>query len=65
VQAGDSFTAFNGIPAGRNAGVRHLLADGDQVQIGGTVLRYLCPPGSVGPGGRPGTEPGAAEDSGA
>lgn len=41
IQNGDSFTAFNGILASQNAGVRHQLADGDQIQIGGTTLRYF------------------------
>lgn len=39
-QAGDSLTVFNNIPASRNAGVWHQLCEGDQLQIGGTVLRY-------------------------
>jgi len=39
-QTGDSFTAFNSIPASRNAGVCHQLREGDQLQIGRTVLRY-------------------------
>lgn len=40
-QTGDSPTIINNIPAGRNAGVRQLLSDGDQIQIGRTVLRYV------------------------
>ncbi len=42
-QNGDSPTAINGIPATRNARMRHELAEGDQIQIGGTVLRCLRP----------------------
>jgi pSer/pThr/pTyr-binding forkhead associated (FHA) protein len=41
VQVGDSFTAINNIPVTRNAGVRHELMEGDQLQIGSTVLRYV------------------------
>ena len=40
VQAGDSRTVINNIPVTRNAGVRHELMEGDQIQIGNTVLRY-------------------------
>ena len=39
-QTGDSVTAFNNIPASRNAGVRHQLCEGDQLQIGSTILVY-------------------------
>jgi hypothetical protein len=40
-QTGDSYTAINNISVTRNAGVRHELAEGDQIQFGQTVLRYL------------------------
>jgi S-DNA-T family DNA segregation ATPase FtsK/SpoIIIE len=39
-QSGDSPTLVNGVPVPRNADVRHALADGDQIAIGSTVLRY-------------------------
>jgi hypothetical protein len=39
-QAGDSSTVINNIPLSRLAGVKHALMEGDQIQVGGTIMRY-------------------------
>lgn len=39
-QVGDSATVINNIPVSRLAGVKHALMEGDQIQVGGTILRY-------------------------
>lgn len=41
-QAGDSATVINNIPLSRLAGVKHALLEGDQIQVGGTIMRYRC-----------------------
>lgn len=40
VQTGDSLTVINNIPLSRLAGVKHALMEGDQIQVGGTIMRY-------------------------
>lgn len=37
---GESCTVINNIPLSRNAGIKHELMEGDQIQVGGTVIRY-------------------------
>jgi hypothetical protein len=49
-QTGDSGTAINNIPLSRLAGVRHALMEGDQIQVGGTTMRYCHREDLTGPG---------------
>ena len=40
-QTGDSPTSVNNIPVERLASIGHRLMDGDQIQVGRTVLRFV------------------------
>jgi hypothetical protein len=44
VQTGDSATVINRIQLARDSRTPHELSEGDRIQIGGTVLRYLRQP---------------------
>lgn len=41
-QTGDSATRVNNIPVARLASIGHRLMEGDQIQVGGTILRFVA-----------------------